>query len=149
MTDDEPGKFGGDYYSEMEALLLQARRSHEAEIERIGQTLAFIRSAKGKSTGAPVAMKAVLPGQYRGMGMSPALESYLKERPGQRIPFEKVLEDLQVGEAELGAPKWQARSLKVTMANRKSLVQYDPATWAMWLAPTANLPPKKRVRRRS
>lgn len=82
----------------------------------------------------------VSPGQYAGMGISAALEAYLKARPGKRIPIKQVVEDLLAGGAVLGAkPKRYVQNVKITVRSRPKLVEWDEG-WNVCLAPTAHEP---------
>jgi hypothetical protein len=95
----------------------------------------------------------VVPGRYKGKKLSPALDDYLRARPGFKITFDRVVEDLRIGGADMGNPKRAAQNLKITMQARSTkrsnpLVEWDDH-WTMWLSDAALLPPKKRIRKLS
>jgi hypothetical protein len=82
------------------------------------------------------------------MGISMALESYLKENAGIKIPIKKVVEDLLAGGAVLGTkPKLNLRNVKITASLRKKLVQRDD-DWNIWLAPTGYEPKPARGKKK-
>jgi len=85
-------------------------------------------------------LPSVTPNQYAGMGISAALEAYLKARPGKKIPINQVVEDLLAGGAVLGAkPKRYVQNVKITVRSRPKLAEWDK-DWNVWLAPTASEP---------
>jgi hypothetical protein len=86
----------------------------------------------------------VVPAQYAGERLGPALASYLKARAGFKIPIARVLEDLRIGGASLGAkPQRHQQNLKITMRAKTKPVRWDE-NWTMWLADTATESPKPR-----
>ena len=118
------------------------------EVRKIDETIANFGSNGNAPAAPPVEIPPVIPGQYKGMRMSVALESYLKARPGMTIPIDKVVDDLRVAGAEMGLMKRHRQNLRITMQARKQLVEWDSDergnAIALRLAPTANEPPKPR-----
>jgi len=133
-----------DEVSEAVTLLLEAKRKLATQMQTIDSALANFRP--NGSSHHSLQIDPVTPGQYKGMRMTNALESYLKARPGVKIPIDKVVEDLRIGGAEMGQFKRHRQNLKILMKNRTSLVQWDE-NWTMQLAPTANDPPKPRKKK--
>jgi hypothetical protein len=73
-----------------------------------------------------------------------ALEAYIRARPNVRIPIDKLVSDLELGEADLGTRPQQ--NVKITLSAYRWLLQFDPSTYDVWLAPTANDERPKRRR---
>lgn len=94
---------------------------------------------------AKSSMIQVRPGQYEAMKGPVALRAYLGERAGEEIPISKVLADLQVGGAHLGAPTRHERNLKIGISNNSRLFDYNEAKQTVRLIPGAS--PKIRKRK--
>jgi hypothetical protein len=148
--DNASPQVSGGPVAEAESLLIRQRDSFLAQARQIDQIISNLRSMGSVPKAAAIdAIPPITTGQYKGMKLSPAFEAYLKERKGFRIPIERVVADLQLAGADMGGPKRPAQqNLKITMQMRKSLVQWEPETWTMWLAPTAEEAPRKRAPRK-
>lgn len=118
-----------------EAMFLEKRRDLEKQLQGIDEMLGHLRAAKSKVVRTADSLSPVQPGQFDGMKTGRALESYLRSRPGVKIPFERALSDLKAGGANLGKnEKYHARHLKITIWNHKKLVQADKDSGEIWLA---------------
>lgn len=131
-----------DPLAEAEAACMRERAYLITRLQQLDDILAKMRALRS----VPRAVEdgeipPVAPYQFNGMKISPALDAYLKARRGFKIPIKRVVEDLQMAGADLGGRP--QHNLKITMRWRPDLLEFDPKTWTMWLAETADIPSKK------
>lgn len=92
--------------------------------------------------------RPVIAGQFKGMRVGPALEAYIKARPGHRIPYERAAEDLYIGGAAIGdrgnGASGRLHTLKITLPNKRKIVNFNEEERVLWLADTAGDPLPKR-----
>jgi hypothetical protein len=128
-----------------EAELLAEARIFRNAIENMEQSLKS-RVGSGPILAPQSHLPPVTPNQYKGMRTGEALASYMRARPGQRIPIDRVIEDLRTGGAEMGQYLRHKQNLRITMRAKPKLVQWDEGLNNLWLAPTASDPPPRRMR---
>jgi hypothetical protein len=148
-----------DPLASAEAALIQARLSLLARAHELEKAITILRSIRTEPRyvqGEPIPLAR--PDQYLGYDLSSAFERYMKDRRGFKIPLERVAEDLRIAGVEMttpGSKNKPVQNLKITIRNRPSVFAFQEDTkepvkkkrkWTVWLAPTADLPPKKRNR---
>ncbi len=115
-----------------------------------------IRRLRGLSDGgsAELDIRHVIIGEFKGHKISLALTLYLRERRGQRIPIDRVVDDLLLAGVDPGKQRsnqtpaqTMRHNLKITVANTPKKVQYDPELSVIWAADTIDEQPKRRVRK--
>lgn len=118
---------------------------------QLGAIIADLQKLAASQTNADI--PAVTTGQYKGMKLGVALESYLKARPGHTIPLVRGVQDLTKGGAYLGKQRAgrtleesHLQNLRIALVNKRALVDWDQTTNTMRLAASASNPPKMRKR---
>lgn len=135
--------------AEAEALYLRERESVVAQLKKIDEILAHMRALRSVPRTSDTDLPPVVPDEYKGLKLSPALEVYLRARAGFKIPIGKVVEDLEIGGADMGGPTRHAHNLKITLSSRyQTFAKWDKDTDTVSLSETATLPPKKRIRKK-
>lgn len=108
----------------------------------------------------------VLPGDYPGMTRKDALEYYMRQRKGNRIPLSKIVADLLAGGVDPGEPRKAGETPAATLAHNikiglsqpgsrlygrepeGKLTRIDSRDIKVWLDETAaEVPPAPRRRR--
>lgn len=132
------------------SLLVRQRDSFLAQAKQIDEIIANLKNIRSVPRAVEnSSIPDVVPDQYKGMKLSPAFEAYMKARRGFKIPLAKVIEDLKASGVELvtpGSKNSPKQNLKITIHFRPKMFTFDEKTELVWLADTADLPPKKRKR---
>lgn len=153
-----------DPIGESIALLIRQRDdflAQAADIDAVLERMRGLKPAGGDFHLPP----PVTQGEFVGRKLSHAFESYLRARKGHKLTLDKVVADLLAGGLDPGLPRHGQKdprqllihNLKILMGNRRELVAWqpdgllkkvDPRDITLWLAPGADQPPKKRVRKK-
>jgi hypothetical protein len=115
-----------------------------------------IKRLRGLSEGSGTEpdTRYVILGEYKGHKISLALTLYLRARRGQRIPIDRIVDDLFLAGVDPGKSRGNQtpaqalrQNLKITASSNPKRVQWDPKASVMWAADTIDEPPKPRLRK--
>lgn len=141
---------GSSSIADAEASLVRERDALLARAKQLTDIIAKMREINSVPRDVENGdIPSVIVDQYKGMKLSPAFEAYMKARRGFKIPLAKVIEDLKASGVELvtpGSKNSPKQNLKITIHFRPKMFTFDEKTELVWLADTADLPPKKRKR---
>ena len=110
------------------------RDSHLAQVEALNNILAQMRQAVQLRSNRTLVLPSIKPNEYQGMRAIDALETYLRQRPGVKIPLSRAVEDLIRGGVYPGKARGRqtdpaaliAHTIKISFPNKLHLLEWDP-----------------------
>jgi hypothetical protein len=156
-----------DYVSE-------AKKPLQLHLAKLRQEVAAVEEILGRfdaMNGAPSSeiklLPPVMPGEYKGQSRKDALEYYMRQRRGNRVPLSKIVADLLAGGCNAGEARKVGESPEATLAHNikiglsqpgarlygrspaGKLTRVDSRDILVWLDETAaEVPPAPRRRRK-
>jgi hypothetical protein len=122
----------------LEAALLDLRLKYEKESGELQEAIARLKRERLQASQAePDHAPQVVPGEFKTMGMSAALQAYLNRRKGQRVPVARAAIDLALGGVQMGKPYRHERNLKICISNNRKLFVFDADDSTVRLEPAA------------